>query len=938
MEQDTMQAAWKTSELTGINSTYLEELYEEYLDNKENVSPDWQQYFNNLDPKADLLHEKHSVVKQSFINLAKTTHSSKSSTVSNVAASKFAAVMNLIHSYRYVGHQQSTIDPLKLLNRPKPETEDLSLQYHGLSETDLETEFDIKDLGFSKPAKLKDIVAKLKQIYCGNIALEYMHITNIAEKNWLKEQIETHAIKSDISAEKQKWLLQRITAAEGLEKYLGLKYVGQKRFSLEGCDSLIPLLDELVRVSSDNDIEEIIFGMAHRGRLNVLVNTLGKSPERLFQEFEETQDKDFLSGDVKYHMGFSSNMKTEHGKNMRLALAFNPSHLEIVSPVIEGSVKARQAKQPLNPYITMAIHMHGDAAFAGQGVVMETFSMSQTRGYRTGGSIHIVINNQIGFTTSQPIDARSSYYCTGIAKMIEAPIFHVNADDLESVIKVAGIALAYRTKFYKNVVIDLVGYRRHGHNEADEPSATQPLMYKTIKKQLTVRQVYANQLCETGVITKADADNLVTEYRKRLEAGKPVADLIATTAKKLNLWEVFKKNKWTATHSTKLPKKELLKIANKLDSIPSHITLQKQVAKVIKDRVKMTNGELALNWGYAELLAYATLLDSKFPIRLSGEDSGRGTFAHRHSVLHDINTGETFVPLSNLHNDKASFTVIDSLLSEEGVLAFEYGMASSDPNTLVIWEAQFGDFVNGAQVVIDQFISSAQEKWGRLCGLVMYLPHGYEGMGAEHSSARLERFLQMCAHDNMQICVPSTPAQMYHMIRRHMLRPYRKPLIVMTPKSLLRHHLATSTLEELSDGKFNNVILDKEVTNSKDITRVVLCCGKVYYDLLAKKRAEKITNISIIRVEQLYPFPNEEIQNVFSKYEHVTDFIWCQEEPENQGAWLFMQYKLNKTLKILKFNQTIQLAGRKAFAAPAVGYHSLHTQQQEALVNKALQL
>ena len=663
-------------------------------------------------------------------------------------------------------------------------------------------------------------------------------------------------------------LLERLTAAEGLEKYLGTKFPGTKRFGLEGGESLIPMLDEIIQRSGSYGSKELVIGMAHRGRLNVLVNILGKKPGDLFDEFEGKKLVERGSGDVKYHQGFSSNVMTPGGE-VHLALMFNPSHLEIVTPVVEGSVRARQDRRKDsvgNKVVPIAIH--GDAAFAGQGVVMETLQMSQTRAYKTGGTIHIIINNQVGFTTSFREDARSTEYCTDVAKIVGAPILHVNGDDPEAVQFATKLALDYRMEFHKDIVVDLVCYRRRGHNEADEPSSTQPMMYSKIKTHMTTRDLYAKALLGEGVISEAGDKDLVESFRNALDNGEHVVKaLVKEPNKELFVdWTPYLGHEWTARHDTRVAVGTLQALGQKLCEIPEGFVLQRQVNKIVEDRRKMAAGALPINWGCAELLAYASLLMEGSEVRITGQDVGRGTFSHRHAVFHNQKDGSTLVNLTKLSEDQPRFQIWDSFLSEEAVLAFEYGYSATKPNALVIWEAQFGDFANGAQVVIDQFISSGEHKWGRLSGLTMLLPHGYEGQGPEHSSARLERFLQLCAEHNIQVCVPTTPAQVFHMLRRQVLRPLRKPLVAFTPKSLLRHKLATSSLEELADGSFQTIIPEVDGHEPSAITRMIMCSGKVYYDLLEKKRTEGLNDTVIIRIEQLYPFPQDDLDELIISY------------------------------------------------------------------------
>lgn len=931
--QKTMQQLWQDSYLSGENDAYLEELYETYLKSPDNVAPEWQAYFKQLAGSSDV---SHSDIRDYFAKLVKQPQRAAGSNAADLYHERQQEkIIDLIAAFRTFGHLKANIDPLGLyrgLDNPL-----LNLAYYGFTDADLNTVFDVGSFGgINKPtATLRELHTALQNTYCNTIGIEYMHIMQLEEIEWLQHRMERGWSHFHPTKEHKLRILDRLVAADGLEKYLGFKYVGQKRFSLEGGDSLIPLLDTIVNRGAESGIREIVIGMAHRGRLNVLVNILGKAPEQVFAGFEGKGIDTNSSGDVKYHMGYSADVKTEYGP-IHLALAFNPSHLEIVSPVVQGSVRSRQRRRrDTARKLVMPIQIHGDAAFAGQGVVMETFNMSQARWFGVGGSIHIVINNQIGFTISNPLDARSGIYCTDVAKMVQAPILHVNGNDPEAIFFAAELAADYRGRFKKDIVIDLVCYRRHGHNEADEPSATQPIMYKVIKSLPVPATLYANKLVKEGLIDDKTEQQLADIYRKKLDEGKTVLDVVkdAKSYEFFNNWEPFVNKDWTEKAKTSVSLKKIQELGKKLETLPEGFVLQPQVKKMMEARQKMTAGELPLNWGYAETMAYATLLDEGFPIRLCGQDAARGTFAHRHAVLHDQKSGEIYIPLSHLADNQVQINIVDSLLSEEAVLAFEYGYASAEPNNLAIWEAQFGDFVNGAQVVIDQFLSSGEQKWGRLCGLVLLLPHGFEGAGPEHSSARLERFLQLCAQHNMQVCIPSTPAQIFHLLRRQMLRPFRTPLIVMSPKSLLRHPLAVSSLDDLANKEFELVIPEIDDIKPKDVDRVVLCSGKVYYDLLEKRRELKLNHVAIIRIEQLYPFPEETFKAVMEPYKHVTNIIWCQEEPENQGAWYCSQHNF---VACLSDKQRLSYAGRKASASPAVGYLSVHMKEQEELVNKAL--
>jgi 2-oxoglutarate dehydrogenase E1 component len=924
-----MQDLRASSLFDGDNAAYLEPIYEQYLSDPSLIDPSLRAQFDALKP-IDGQEVAHLPIQQAFLDYVK--HKAQISTAAPFEE-KEMQVQLLIDAYRSFGHQAAKLDPLQLQKHHKNFPE-LTLAYHHLSDADLNNVFQTSIVDYPQ-ASLSDIVKKLENIYCGSIGSEYMHVATEEERNWLMQRLETGLPELKFSAEKSKSILSLLNKAEGLERYLHTRFVGQKRFSLEGGDSLIPAMDELIQQAGLLDIKEVVIGMAHRGRLNVLVNLLGKAPGNLFQEFEGKAPIELIAGDVKYHQGFSSDIKTKNG-TLHLALAFNPSHLEIVSPVVEGSVRARQERRHDREHEqVLPILLHGDAAFAGQGVVMETFSLSQTRGFNTGGTVHIVINNQVGFTTSNPRDARSTLYCTDIAKMIDAPIFHVNGDDPQAVVFIAQLALDYRMKFKKDIVIDLMCYRRHGHNEADEPSATQPLMYQKIRNHPTTAVLYGQQLIKAGVITQEEINAMEKAYRDHLDSGKEIVEnLVQISPQEMQVdWTPYLKQDSMQAVDTRINQTALVELATKLEALPEKFVLQKQVAKIIEDRHKMTLGELPIDWGYAENLAYATLLHQGFSVRLTGQDCGRGTFAHRHAVLHDQETGTPHCPLAHLATDQPHFTIFDSLLSEEAVVAFEYGFSTTTPTTLVLWEAQFGDFANGAQVVVDQFISSGEHKWGRLCSLVMLLPHGYEGMGPEHSSARLERYLQLCAEHNMLVCVPSTPAQVFHMLRRQMLAPFRKPLIVMTPKSLLRHKLAVSTLAELADGEFKLILPEIDEIAPQNVQRVILCSGKVYYDLLAKRRADNRSDVAIVRIEQLYPFPEAALRQLLAQYTQAKHVIWCQEEPQNQGAWYCTQHHLRAALAA---HQTLAYAGRVASSSPAAGYHSVHVSEQMSLVEQAL--
>ena len=940
MQESVMQRMWESAHLSGGNAAYVEELYELYLHDPNAVPEEWRTYFQKLPADGSTATDvSHSTIRDHFVLLAKNQRRAQpvsAGSVSSEHEKKQVEVLRLIQAYRMRGHQAAKLDPLGLWQRPAPV--DLSINHYGLTNADLDTTFRAGDLFIGKEeASLREIFEALQKTYCRTIGAEFTHIVDSEQRSWFQQRLESVRGRPEFSADVQAHLLERVTAGEGLEKYLGTKYPGTKRFGLEGGESLIPMLDEMIQRSGSYGTKEVVIGMAHRGRLNVLVNTFGKNPRELFDEFEGKKMNELGSGDVKYHQGFSSNVMTAGGE-VHLAMAFNPSHLEIVSPVVEGSVRARQDRR--NDTVgdkVLPISIHGDAAFAGQGVVMETFQMSQTRGFKTGGTVHIVINNQVGFTISNPLDARSTEYATDVAKMIQAPILHVNGDDPEAVLFVTQLAIDYRMQFKRDVVIDLVCYRRRGHNEADEPNGTQPLMYQQISKQRTTRELYAEALIQAGRIDAERAQAKIDEYRNALDNGLHVVkSLVKEPNRELFVdWRPYLGHAWTARHDTRFDLKTLQDLSAKLLEIPEGFVVQRQVAKIYEDRQKMQAGGLPINWGYAETMAYATLQFEGHPIRMTGQDIGRGTFSHRHAVLHNQKDASTYVPLKNLFPGQPMFELYDSFLSEEAVLAFEYGYSTTTPNALVIWEAQFGDFANGAQVVIDQFITSGEHKWGRLCGLTMLLPHGYEGQGPEHSSARLERYLQLCAEHNIQVCVPTTPAQIYHLLRRQVIRPLRKPLIVLTPKSLLRHKLAVSTLEDLAEGSFQTVIPEIDTLDPAKVERLVLCGGKVYYDLLEKRRAEGREDIAIVRIEQLYPFPEDDLVEILAPYTNLKHAVWCQEEPMNQGAWYSSQHHMRRILGRHNKALVLEYAGRDASAAPACGYASKHAEQQEKLLQDA---
>lgn len=940
MHQGIMKAWLDSSHLNGANSTYVEEMYEAYQEDPQSVSEDWRVVFDNLPyangATADVPEAAHSKVREYFRSLAlEGRHKSATRMTDPDVDAKQVKVLQLINAHRFRGHQNANLDPLGLWKRET--VSELDPAFHGLTDEDMDREFNTGSFAHGGDTmKLGELVKALKITYCGAIGAEYMHITDTDEKRWIQQRLEPSLGRANYDKSTKTRILEGLNAAEGMEKYLGAKFPGAKRFSLEGGDALVPMMREIIYRGGETGTKEIVVGMAHRGRLNLLVNILGKKPSELFDEFAgKHSDELHGSGDVKYHQGFSSDFETPGG-NVHLALAFNPSHLEIVNPVVMGSVRARLDRRGCKTGLqVMPITIHGDSAITGQGIVQETFNMSQTRAFKVGGSIRIVVNNQVGFTTNLTEDTRSTEYCTDIAKMVQAPIFHVNADDPEAVAFVAQLAVDYRNEFKRDVVIDLVCYRRHGHNEADEPSATQPLMYAKIKKHPTPRKIYADRLIEENSLAADEITGMINNYRDALDKG----DCVVKEWRPMTLhtvdWTPYLNREWDEAYPAEMSLERLQNLANKISYVPENYKLQSRVAKIYNDRASMASGDKLLDWGFAETLAYASILEDKKRVRITGQDSGRGTFFHRHAVLHNQNDATAYLPLRHVADEQGPIDISDSVLSEASVLAFEYGYATAEPGGLTIWEAQFGDFANCAQVVIDQFLSSGEQKWGRLCGLTMLLPHGYEGQGPEHSSARLERFLQLCANHNMQVCVPSTPAQVYHMLRRQVVRPMRRPLVVMSPKSLLRHPLAVSSMEELASGTFQSVISEIDELDSSQVDRVVFCSGKVYFELLEKRRKENVTNVALIRVEQLYPFPHEDMAQILAQYQHVKDYVWCQEEPQNQGAWYCSQHHFWSAIPA---GAQLTYAGREASAAPACGYPSLHAQQQESLINSALKL
>ncbi|WP_420225708.1 2-oxoglutarate dehydrogenase E1 component [Pigmentiphaga litoralis] len=936
-----------TSYLFGGNAPYVEELYEAYLDNPGSVPDNWRTYFDQLqhmpavDGNESTRDQAHAPVVESFAQRARSNGFLPRAADTDLAvASKQVHVQSIIAAYRFLGARWADLDPLQRTERPAiPELEP---SFYGLTEADMDKVYSATNTYFTtaEHMTLRQIVKALRDTYCRSIGVEFMHITDPVIKRWIQQRLESTQATPSFTVDQKKHILERLTAAEGLERYLHTKYVGQKRFSLEGGESFIASMDELIQHAGTRGIQEIVIGMAHRGRLNVLVNTLGKMPKDLFAEFEGKHNDDSLAaGDVKYHKGFSSDVTTRGGP-VHLSLAFNPSHLEIVNPVVEGSARARQERRGMEGgKEVLPVLVHGDAAFIGQGVVMETLNLAQTRGYGTGGTVHLVINNQIGFTTSDPRDTRSTLYCTDVVKMIEAPVFHVNGDDPEAVVFATQMAMDFRAEFGKDVVVDIICFRKLGHNEQDTPALTQPLMYKRIGQHPGTRKLYADKLATQGVLAEGEGDEFVKNFRAAMDEGRHTVDPVLTNYKNKYAvdWSPFLNKKWTDVGDTAMPLAELKRLGERITTVPDDFKVHPIVEKVLNDRRAMARGELNLDWGMGEHLAFASLVSSGYPVRLTGQDSGRGTFTHRHAVLHDQKRERwdagVYVPLQNVSEAQAPFRVIDSLLSEEAVMGFEYGYSAAEPNTLVCWEGQFGDFANGAQVVIDQFISSGEAKWGRQSGLVLMLPHGYEGQGPEHSSGRIERFLQLCADNNMQVVQPTTASQIFHVLRRQMIRPFRKPLIIMTPKALLRNKAASSPLSDLTSGGFQTLIGETDETlDASKVKRLVLCSGKVYYDLVASRTERAATDVAIARVEQLYPFPHKMVAAEMKKYPGLTEVIWCQDEPQNQGPWFYVQHHLYENMTT---GQKLGYAGRAASASPAVGYYAKHQEQLKALLDQA---
>lgn len=895
-----------------LNMDFIDEQYTLWKSDPNAVSRDWRFFFegfeiaNAREQKAAMVCDQDQVMRQSRVEA-------------------------LIHRYRDLGHLLACLDPLAACPTDHPL---LNLSAFDLAPEDLDTQFYAKGLSKTDRASLGDIVKTLKQTYCRSIGVEFMHLQDPAERRWLQDRMEPVQNRPDPERGVRLRILEKLHQAALFEQFLHKKYLGQTRFSLEGADAIIPMLDALVHFASQQGVREIILGMSHRGRLNVQAHVLQKTYEEIFSEFESCHDPDshFGAGDVKYHNGYLADIDIDGDRRLRIYLVSNPSHLESVDPVVQGFARARQDLLNADKKnLIWPLLIHGDAAFAGQGLVAETLNMSQLTGYKTGGTIHIVINNQIGYTTL-PEDARSTRYATDVAKMLMVPIFHVHGENPEAVIHVTRMAAEYRSAFNKDVVIDLICYRRYGHNEGDEPYFTQPLMYDRIRQRPPLYTIYAQKLMEAGLVAKADIERIQDQFNQQLEEAFNTIRESACAFPQLRFYENWKGLHGKYSHApvqTGVPRKKLMSLARRLNTVPTDFSLNPKLTRLLTTRLEAVEKGTGIDWANAETLAFASLLAEGTPIRLSGQDSGRGTFSQRHSVLVDTQTGREFIPLKALGNEQAPFLVYDSMLSEAGILGFEYGYSSAYPEGLVIWEAQFGDFANNAQAVIDLYIASGETKWQRLSALVLLLPHGWEGLGPEHSSARLERFLQLCADDNMQVCNLTTPAQYFHRLRRQVKTDFRKPLIIMAPKSLLRHHLAVSELADLASGFFQEVLDDPDRPKTPD--RILFCSGKIFYELLQRRRELQKQHIAIVRTEQFYPFPEKQLNTVIQKYKKARQYIWVQEEPQNMGAWFFMRPRL-ETLT----GKPIEYIGRKPAASPATGFPRIYKQEQAAIVDEAV--
>ncbi|TVP77148.1 MAG: 2-oxoglutarate dehydrogenase E1 component [Puniceicoccaceae bacterium] len=901
------------------NADLIDDNYEIWRKSPQSLDSEWRAFFEGFELAQSVVTSKCDI---NDVSPSKVDSD----------ATKQARAIGLIYAYRSIGHTIATFNPL---TKDQPGNPRLTLERLGFDESDLDRIFHTGNYLGGTEMTLRELIARLERTYCHNIGIEYIHIQETPKRRWIQARIEPECFVPRFTKEEKHRILRTIMNAEDFENFLQTRYVGQKRFSLEGGETLIACLESILDRCSKNEVDEIVMGMAHRGRLNVLANFLGKSFDYIFREFSENYVPDaiFGDGDVKYHLGFETKRVTSDGRQVEIRLAANPSHLEAVNPVVEGKARARQRiREDLDRKHVLPVLIHGDAAIAGQGIVAEVFNFSQLKGYRTGGTIHLVINNQIGFTTD-PSDARSSRYCTDVAKVVEAPIFHVNGNDPLAVVAACEAAFDYRQTFGCDVVIDMYCWRKHGHNESDEPAFTQPVLYKKIAEMPMIGRSLAKRLVESGEFSEAEVEAIENDYNQRLqscfdsvkaEESKQSDPFSESNAKQQPPYN-FK------GFNTRVPKETLEMIAEQLAHVPEGFQANRKIIRQLDTKLKAFKQNTGIDWGMGEALAFGSLLLDGTPVRLSGQDCERGTFSHRHSVLYDVETRERYVPLLDLHEGQAQFCVHNSLLSEAAVLGFDYGYSLDYPQMLCIWEAQFGDFVNGAQVIIDQFITSSESKWGRLSGLVMLLPHGYEGQGPEHSSARLERFLQACAENNIQVCNVTTPAQYFHLLRRQMKREFKKPLILMSPKSLLRHKECVSNVENFTDNEFWS-ILDDEIVNRKTAKRIVFCSGKVYYDLSAYRDEQAIKDTALIRVEQLYPLNTDLLQRIAANYPKATNIIWCQEEPKNMGAWTFISTRLMESL-----NKMPTYVGRKESASPAVGSLAVHKREQARIIQAAFE-
>jgi 2-oxoglutarate dehydrogenase E1 component len=901
------------SYIGNISPDALEALYRDFLRDPSSVEPGWKQFFTGFD-------------------FARTRYDQpmegEQETIPGQVHKEFK-VINLIHGYRIRGHLFTKTNPVRERRKYSPT---LELTNFGLSESDLDTVFQAgKEIGMG-PAKLRDIITHLEQTYCISVGAEYKYIRDPEVIQWLEQKMEGSRNSYAFSIAEKKRILEKLNEAVAFENFIHTKFTGQKRFSLEGAETLIPALDAVIDWGAELGIKEFVIGMAHRGRLNVLANIMGKSYEDIFSEFEGKEyDENSFDGDVKYHLGYSSDITTAHQKKVHLSVTPNPSHLEAVDPVVQGIVRAKIDNTPGSSFDDIApILIHGDGAVAAQGIVYEVIQMSLLKGYATGGTIHLVINNQVGFTTNY-IDARSSTYCTDVGKVTLSPVFHVNGDDVEALVYTIRLAMEYRQKFHRDVFVDILCYRKYGHNEGDEPRFTQPLLYKAIAKHPNPREIYNQKLLSQGIVEANLAREMEKKFKESLQKSLDQSKLQTKTKVTPFLegsWgglRLASPEDFEQSPSTGVDKKKFLTLARQLCTLPKDKIFFNKITRLFDDRLQMLEGNGRLDWAMGELLAYATLVDEGYPVRISGQDVERGTFSHRHAVVRLEDSEEQYIPMNHLHDKQAPFYIYNSLLSEYGVLGFEYGYCFATPKSLVVWEAQFGDFGNGAQIIIDQYLSSAEDKWRRMNGLVMLLPHGYEGQGAEHSSARLERFLSLCAEYNMQIANCTTPSNFFHLLRRQLKRDFRKPLVVFTPKSLLRHPRCVSAIDEFTSGSFKEVI-DDSSADPKEVTRVAFCSGKLYYELIERKEQEQTNDLAIVRLEQLYPFPYTQVRNILDRYKNAEEYVWVQEEPENMGAWTYL-------LRVFR-DVKLHYIGRVESASPATGSHKQHEKEQHALINK----